>query len=370
MKDLDSDVKYVKPQVRREIKSGARFCNGDTLFARISPCLENGKICQVKTLNPNEVGFGSTEFLVFRGKKNVTNSDFIYYLLKSEYIRNCAIQMMTGSSGRQRVERKSIENLLVRIPDLAEQSEIAATLSAFDEKIDTNLEINKTIEAINESIFVEWFINYNYPNSRHSNKINIPDGWETVPLKEVGEIVNGFAFKSGDYKSEGIRMIRSLNITTAGTINNKSSVFLDNSQIKDHPSQYLEAYDYLMVMVGSSLGKQGIVRPYNLPALLNQNMWNFRLKNNHITRHYFNYYLKFNLNKYFNYASGSAISFVKKSDYYELPILIPDKATLQSFEKLASINESKISANLEQNEILTSIRDSCISRLIDVQLNR
>ena len=69
MKDLDPNNKYVSPSVSKELKGGARFQNADTLFARITPCLENGKICQVKNLE-NNLGFGSTEFLVFRGKKN------------------------------------------------------------------------------------------------------------------------------------------------------------------------------------------------------------------------------------------------------------------------------------------------------------
>ena len=80
MKDLDATFKYVSPSTRKELKGGAKFQNGDTLFARITPCLENGKICQVKNLDDN-VGFGSTEFLVFRGKENISNSDFVYYLV-------------------------------------------------------------------------------------------------------------------------------------------------------------------------------------------------------------------------------------------------------------------------------------------------
>lgn len=68
MKDLDATFKYVSPSTKKELKGGAKFQNGDTLFARITPCLENGKICQVKNLE-NNLGFGSTEFLVLEEKK-------------------------------------------------------------------------------------------------------------------------------------------------------------------------------------------------------------------------------------------------------------------------------------------------------------
>src|SRR5690606_32523784 len=104
MKDLDATFKFTSPSLKKELKGGSKFQNGDTLFARITPCLENGKICQVKNLE-NDIGFGSTEFLVFRGKDKISDSDFVYYLTRTEYVRNNAIQMMTGTSGRQRVEK-------------------------------------------------------------------------------------------------------------------------------------------------------------------------------------------------------------------------------------------------------------------------
>ncbi|WP_298390427.1 hypothetical protein [Hydrotalea sp.] len=77
MKDLDATQKFVSPSAKRKLTGGSRFQNGDTLFARITPCLENGKICQVKNLE-NGVGFGSTEFLVLRGKEKVSATEFVY----------------------------------------------------------------------------------------------------------------------------------------------------------------------------------------------------------------------------------------------------------------------------------------------------
>ena len=128
MKDLDATFKYVSPSINKELKGGSKFQNGDTLFARITPCLENGKICQVKNLE-NNVGFGSTEFLVFRGRENISDSDFVYYLSRSEFVKNNAIQLMTGSSGRQRVEKYSLEELEIVVPENIEtQKEIAQIL--------------------------------------------------------------------------------------------------------------------------------------------------------------------------------------------------------------------------------------------------
>ncbi|WP_211245394.1 restriction endonuclease subunit S, partial [Sulfurihydrogenibium subterraneum] len=83
---------------------GAKFRNGDTLVARITPSLENGKTAYVDILEDNEIGFGSTEFIVLRGKKGITDSHFLYYFAISPDFRDVAIKSMTGSSGRQRVQ--------------------------------------------------------------------------------------------------------------------------------------------------------------------------------------------------------------------------------------------------------------------------
>ena len=76
---VNEGYKYVSPKEFKKWtgSGGAKFENGDTLFARITPCLQNGKIAQAKNL-PSGKGFGSTEFFVFRGKENVSDSDFIY----------------------------------------------------------------------------------------------------------------------------------------------------------------------------------------------------------------------------------------------------------------------------------------------------
>lgn len=95
--------------------SGAKFINGDTLFARITPCLENGKTAYVQFLDEeNPVGFGSTEFIVFREKK--INSEFIYTLALSDSFRYHAIKSMTGASGRQRVQNACFDSYMVPVP--------------------------------------------------------------------------------------------------------------------------------------------------------------------------------------------------------------------------------------------------------------
>lgn len=81
---------------------GVRFQNGDTLIARITPCLENGKAAYINILNDKEVAFGSTEYIVFSPVDTMPSS-FYYFLIRSKKFRTFALQYMNGSSGRQRV---------------------------------------------------------------------------------------------------------------------------------------------------------------------------------------------------------------------------------------------------------------------------
>lgn len=126
---------------------GTKFRNGDTIMARITPCLENGKTAQVSILNDGEVGFGSTEYIVFRAKEGIANKDYLYYLVCSPEVREPAIKSMVGSSGRQRVQNDVVKNLEIDVPPLVDQEKIGSFLKVFDDKIALNDKINKNLVA-------------------------------------------------------------------------------------------------------------------------------------------------------------------------------------------------------------------------------
>ena len=125
---------------------GTKFRNGDTIMARITPCLENGKTARVDILNDDEIGFGSTEYIVFRAKEGY-DPDFIYYLVTSPVVREPAIKSMVGSSGRQRVQTDVVQQLKVMVPCLQEQQAISSVLRALDDKIAANRKINENLAA-------------------------------------------------------------------------------------------------------------------------------------------------------------------------------------------------------------------------------
>lgn len=136
---------------------GAKFRNGDTIMARITPCLENGKTAKVNVLETGEVGFGSTEFLVFRANKNITDEDYLYYLVCSPIVRDIAIKSMIGSSGRQRVQTDVVQNIEIDLPSLGNQKRIGKLLRSLDDKIELNNKINANLERQAQAVFTAWF---------------------------------------------------------------------------------------------------------------------------------------------------------------------------------------------------------------------
>jgi type I restriction enzyme S subunit len=109
MNDLTTTSMRIVGSIKREFIGGSKFQNHDTLLARITPCLENGKTGFVDILEDEEIAAGSTEFIVMRAKGNISPY-WVYCLARDENFRSYAISSMVGSSGRERVHEKYLEN--------------------------------------------------------------------------------------------------------------------------------------------------------------------------------------------------------------------------------------------------------------------
>jgi type I restriction enzyme S subunit len=135
----------------REFSSGTKFINGDTLLARITPCLENGKMTFVTFLKPDQVGWGSTEYIVMR-PKTFLHPFFAYTLARNHDFRDYAEGCMEGSSGRQRVNVDHLKNYGIKIPS----KEIIIEFNFFAEsavqKLHANSEQIRTLEKLRDTL--------------------------------------------------------------------------------------------------------------------------------------------------------------------------------------------------------------------------
>ena len=194
---------------------GAKFEEGDTVVARIEPCLQNGKGFQCSY----KKGFGSTEFLVFR-PMNIKEMDhnFLYYYMGQQSIREAMAKTMVGASGRQRVNNAVFNDLQINLPPLNIQLDIATILSRYDSLIENYQKQIKLLEEAAQRLYKEWFVDLHFPGHETTKIVDgVPEGWEKKKLVEIAEL------KAGGDKPEIVSGIRtndcSVPIFSNGTTN-------------------------------------------------------------------------------------------------------------------------------------------------------
>ena len=137
--------------VDRDFSSGTKFVNGDTLMARITPCLENGKTIFVDFLNDAQVGWGSTEYIVLRPKSPLP-PEFGYLLARDEEFRAHAILNMSGSSGRQRVPSKCFDSYQIVVPTKPVAEKFGEIVKLLMVRIKKNDEQSRTLVTLRDSL--------------------------------------------------------------------------------------------------------------------------------------------------------------------------------------------------------------------------
>ena len=372
----------LKPKTREIIKyeldkfkGGSKFRNGDTLFARITPCLENGKIAQVSFLDNKEIGFGSTEFIVLREKENITLNDYIYYLFITDKIKNIAIKSMTGTSGRQRVQEDVLKYTIVKLPPLAEQKHIASILSALDDKIELNNKTNKILEEMAQTIFKEWFINFNFPNEDgkpykksggemiDSELGKIPKGWKIGTIGDYAKLKSGFAFKNSWWQNDGIPVIKIQNISS-GNLNLEQCSFVSEDKYNIAENFRVNGGDLLITLTGS-LGKFTIVPKLDKDALVNQRVGKFFLGEEPVKKLPFLYGILNELKDLIvSLANGSVQQNISPNDVENVKIIFPNDKILNKYNNLMQDIFYKIIFNQRENKKLSNIRDSLLPKLM------
>ena len=137
MKNVSDTYGIIKSKdegIKLKSKGYTKFQNGDLIWARITPCMQNGKSAIVNGLD-NTFGYGSTEYHVVRNKNENYSVDFAYHLLRTKAVLNDAVNHFTGSAGQQRVPKTYLENLIVPVPPLLVQKEISEYLNNLKSEI-------------------------------------------------------------------------------------------------------------------------------------------------------------------------------------------------------------------------------------------
>lgn len=356
MEKLQPFCREVSGYDLEKFSGGSKFRNGDTIMARITPCLENGKIAQINILNKEEVGFGSTEFLVFRAKKGISDPNFIYYLIISESVRIPAIKSMVGSSGRQRVQTSVVENLEIDLPDLETQKKIARVLSALDDKIELNNQINKNLEEQAQALYQQMFETVPYSSRRickADEGFDISIG-KTPPRKEP----EWFSFNPTD-----VNWVSISDMGNCGLYISSSSERLTLDAVKQHNIKMVPD-NTVLLSFKLTVGRVAIT---NGEMTTNEAIAHFKTENKDIVEYLYFYLKGFNFQ---TMGSTSSIAVAVNSKMIKaMPFVMPDTEKLLQFHSVVGPMFAEIKANQVASNKLKELRDSLLPKLMSGEID-
>lgn len=263
MDKLQPFTKRVPATERAEFAGGSKFCNGDTIMARITPCLENGKTAFVDILADDEVAFGSTEFIVMRARAGISDPQFIYYLATSPSFRSVAIKSMVGSSGRQRVQQGVLNELELTVPPLEEQRQIGHFLATIDHKIALNNQINDNLLQQAQSVFTDWFVRLTpFADDEFVAspiETEIPKSLSMVQIGDIPHILETGRRPKGGAADSGVPSVGAENVKQLGKFDFSSKKFIPADFAAKQKTGRINGYELLLYKDG---GKPGTFIPH------------------------------------------------------------------------------------------------------------
>ncbi len=239
----------VQTAVRKvqEVEKGyTYFGDGDILFAKITPCMENGKCALAQGLQ-NGVGFGSTEFHVVRSGNKVLPI-WVYYFLRQESVRQEAARQMTGSAGQQRVPTRFLEEVEIPLPPLEEQQRIAEVLARADRLRRLRRAARERSAGYLQAVFLQMF----------GDPVENPMGWEFQKLHNLASSVDYGVTASASREPIGPKFLRITDIQD-GVVDWDSVPYCSASG-KEKRGSMLQKSDIVFARTGATTGKSYLIQ--------------------------------------------------------------------------------------------------------------
>jgi len=354
--DLSITKKY------QQVKKGyTYFEDDDVLFAKITPCMENGKIAIAKNLK-NKIGFGSTEFHVIRLKDSEISRKFYFYHLIQNDFRNKAQRKMKGTAGQLRVSTDYMKEIFVPVPPLNEQKRIVEKIEELFSKLDNCEELlEKTKSQLKH-------YRKSFLNSIFNSKL--PENWQEKEVKEVSEVITGStpSKKKPEYYGGNVPFFKPTDLNAGYYVKN-STDHLSEEGLKN--ARFLPEKTTLVTCIGATIGKTGFIR---IPGTSNQQI-NAMVPNTEIIYPEFLYFL-FISPKMFRMikvkSSSTTLPILNKTKFETLTIPVP---SLEQQKRIVEDAEAKFSIiesleNLVEYKIdnVTKLRNSIFKQAFEGKL--
>ncbi len=377
MRALEAETGMVDLSAKIKSEEGKRrftsFRDGDILFAKITPCMENGKLALVNGLI-NGVGFGSTEFHVIRLAKAIDPKYCFYYLIQKK-VRKYLRSKMTGTAGQLRVPSKELEDLAIEIYSLSEQKRIVAKIeslfSRLDSAKDSLLRVRQEIKRYRQSVLKSAFEGRLTPGISFS-RVTLAD----VIAKDLGggtPSKNHMEYWNGNIPWASVKDMNSEGKYLESTIDRITKKAVESSSTNLIPA------GNIIVCTRISVGK---IQINKIAVAINQDLRAFFLKER-INIDYFYYYygtVKFK-------TSGTTVKGIRKDDllqylfplcssqeqlqivkaiedYFERAKILED-AVVQGLDKIEQLKQSILKKAFEGNLVEPDPADEPVEVLLE-----
>ena len=327
-----------------------KYQSDDILVSNIRPYFK-------KIWFSNREGGCSNDVLVFRTQKGVS-ARFLYYRLSGDAFFD---YMMASANGTKmpRGNRKLILNYSFDLPSLHTQHRIATILSRYDSLIENYQKQIKLLEEAAQRLYKEWFVDLHFPGHENTKIVDgVPEGWEKKPISQLGEYLNGFAFKPSDWQESGKPIIK---IKEMGNGVSNDTPRNNGERV---PVKYLvKAGDLLfswsatlMVIVWS--GEEG---------WLNQHLFKVTPAKR-IGREFLLQSISNTIEEFQNLTTGSTMKHIQRNKLDQVFVNVPDDEIMTSYSDLAECMRNQILHLSSQIRLLTEARDRLLPKLMSGEI--
>jgi type I restriction enzyme S subunit len=328
---------------------------GDILFSRV------GSVDRRAYITEAEDGWlMSGSCLRIRVISRGIDSRFLSYLLGTESFKRYINSIAYGAT-RPSLNTSLLSKVDLKFPPLTDQVRISDILSSLDSKIELNLQMNKTLESIAQSVFKEWFVDFRFPGFDGELINGLPKGWRRSFLGEEIHVAGGSTpstlkeeFWNGDHHWATPKDLSTLSSPILLTTERK----ITEEGVKQISSRILPKGTLLL----SSRAPIGYMAITEIPTSINQGF--IAIQGKTVSTLFMMFWLKRNMNLVLGNANGSTFQEINKANFKRISIIVPAIELLQSFDELVTPVFNRLTLNEIQNQALKQTRDNLLPRLM------
>ena len=343
-------------------------------FTTISPGITIGRSGNIGNPQLHKTNFWAHNTVLYVKEFKKVEPVYFYYLLKT-----LDFTQLNSGSAVPSLNRNFIHPFVVKVPeDLPTQTAIAEILSSLDDKIELNNKINQELENLAQTLFKQWFIDFEFPNENgepykssggemvESELGEIPKGWEIGTLSEILDVKGGTTPSTKETKYWN----GSINWTSPRDLSNLKSPLLIDTEKKITELGLSKISSGLLpkgTLLLSSRAPIGYLAITTIETAINQGYIAINGKGGY-SNIYILYWLKSNMNLVVERANGSTFLEISKSNFKQINCILPALNALNSFTSQSHILFEQLRNNILENQQLTNLRDTILPKLISGEL--